>query len=128
MRKANQKRLLRGRFDRIFVNSFKTGDIGPDLCRKACEFRLEGRVSKRSGRPYRGGRSKDWLKEESEPSTDRRVEEAFGWTGIRIIRHEAVSQTGSFEVRFPDGRPVRFFTWRLSRPADAPRSPGQRHG
>ena len=25
---------------------------------------------------------------------------------IRIIRHEAVPQTGSFEVRFADGRPV----------------------
>ena len=28
---------------------------------------------------------------------------------IRIIRHEAVPQTGSFEVRFADGRPSRFF-------------------
>jgi hypothetical protein len=24
---------------------------------------------------------------------------------IRIIKHEAVPQCGSFEVRFPDGRP-----------------------
>ena len=38
---------------------------------------------------------------------------------IRIIRHEAVPQTGSFEVRFADGRPSRFFyfddvlAWRL---------------
>ena len=28
---------------------------------------------------------------------------------IRIIRHEAVSKSGSFEVRFADGRPSRFF-------------------
>jgi hypothetical protein len=28
---------------------------------------------------------------------------------IRIIRHEAVPKTGSFEVRFPDGRASRFF-------------------
>lgn len=28
---------------------------------------------------------------------------------IRIIRHEAVPQTGSYEVRFPDGRPPRYF-------------------
>ena len=28
---------------------------------------------------------------------------------IRIIRHEAVPQTGSFEVRFADGRPSRYF-------------------
>lgn len=28
---------------------------------------------------------------------------------IRIIRHEAVQQTGSFEVRFPDGRASVYF-------------------
>lgn len=31
--------------------------------------------------------------------------------GIRIIKHEAVPDTGSYEVRFPDGRPSRFFYW-----------------
>ena len=30
---------------------------------------------------------------------------------IRIIRHEAVPKTGSFEVRFADGRPSRYFYW-----------------
>ncbi len=30
---------------------------------------------------------------------------------IRIIKHERVPDTGSFEVRFPDGRPSRFFYW-----------------
>ena len=30
---------------------------------------------------------------------------------IRIIRHEAVPKTGSFEVRFADGRPSKFFYW-----------------
>jgi len=28
---------------------------------------------------------------------------------IRIIKHEAVPQTGSFEVRFADGRPSAYF-------------------
>jgi len=28
---------------------------------------------------------------------------------IRIIRHEVVTQSGSFEVRFTDGRPSRYF-------------------
>jgi hypothetical protein len=28
-------------------------------------------------------------------------------THIRIIKHEAVPDGGSFEVRFPDGRPSR---------------------
>jgi hypothetical protein len=30
---------------------------------------------------------------------------------IRIIPHEAVPRCGSFEVRFPDGRPSRVFYW-----------------
>ena len=40
---------------------------------------------------------------------------------IRIIPHEGVPKCGSFEVRFPDGRPSRYFYWddmpgRRSRP------------
>jgi hypothetical protein len=30
---------------------------------------------------------------------------------VRIIPHEAVPLCGSFEVRFPDGRPSRYFYW-----------------
>jgi hypothetical protein len=30
---------------------------------------------------------------------------------IRLIKHEAVPQCGSFEVRFPDGRPSKYFYW-----------------
>jgi hypothetical protein len=30
---------------------------------------------------------------------------------IRIIRHEAVPKRGSYEVRFPDGRPSKYFYW-----------------
>ena len=30
---------------------------------------------------------------------------------IRISPHEAVPRCGSFEVRFPDGRPSRFCYW-----------------
>jgi hypothetical protein len=30
---------------------------------------------------------------------------------VRLIKHEAVPQRGSFEVRFADGRPSRFFYW-----------------
>jgi bifunctional non-homologous end joining protein LigD len=62
MRKTNLERLLRGRPDGIFINPFETGAIGPDLFRKACEFGLEGLVSKRSDRPYRGGRCPHWIK------------------------------------------------------------------
>ena len=30
---------------------------------------------------------------------------------IRIVRHEPVPKSGSYEVRFPDGRPSKFFYW-----------------
>ena len=30
---------------------------------------------------------------------------------IRIIPHEAVPKCGSYEVRFSDGRPSRFYYW-----------------
>jgi len=55
MRKANLQRLLYRRPDGIFISDFERGEIGPDLFRKACEFGLEGLVSKRADRPYRGG-------------------------------------------------------------------------
>jgi ATP-dependent DNA ligase len=55
MRKANLARLLARRPDGIF-------EIGPDLFQQACKFGLEGLVSKRRDRPYRAGRSPDWVK------------------------------------------------------------------
>jgi bifunctional non-homologous end joining protein LigD len=42
--------------------SFEQGEIGPELFQKACDFSLEGIVSKPADRPYRAGRSKDWIK------------------------------------------------------------------
>jgi hypothetical protein len=30
---------------------------------------------------------------------------------VRLIKHEAVPRSGSYEVRFPDGRPSKFFYW-----------------
>jgi hypothetical protein len=30
---------------------------------------------------------------------------------VRLIKHEAVPKCGSFEVRFPDGRPSRYCYW-----------------
>ena len=61
-RKTSLDRLLHGRPDGIFVNPFEIGAIGPDLFRAACDMGLEGLVSKRSDRPYRGGRSQHWVK------------------------------------------------------------------
>ena len=62
MRKAHLERLLASRPDGIFISPFEQGEIGPDLFRAACNMGLEGLVSKRRDRPYRGGRSKDWMK------------------------------------------------------------------
>jgi bifunctional non-homologous end joining protein LigD len=62
MRKTNLARLLARRADGIFVAPFEQGEIGPDLFRKACEFGLEGLVSKHRDRAYRGGTSPNWLK------------------------------------------------------------------
>ena len=62
MRKTNLARLLARRPEGIFINPFEQGEIGPDLFRKACEFGLEGLVSKHRDRPYQAGRSKHWIK------------------------------------------------------------------
>jgi ATP-dependent DNA ligase len=62
MRKANLERLLARRPEGIFLGPFEQGEIGPDLFRKACEFGLEGLVSKHRDRPYQSGRSKHWIK------------------------------------------------------------------
>jgi ATP-dependent DNA ligase len=62
MRKTNLARLLARRPEGIFIAPFEQGEIGPDLFRKACEFGLEGLVSKNRDRAYRAGRSPNWLK------------------------------------------------------------------
>jgi bifunctional non-homologous end joining protein LigD len=78
MRKVNLERLLRGRPDGIFINPFEIGAVGPDLFRAACNMGLEGLVSKRSDRPYRGGKSPHWVKvkNRTHPAMTR-VMEAF---------------------------------------------------
>lgn len=62
MRKVNLDRLLRRYPEGIFLAPFETGEIGPDLFRKGCEFGLEGIVSKHRERPYRAGRCDHWRK------------------------------------------------------------------
>ena len=71
-------RLLARRPDGIFVAPFEQGEIGPDLFRAACNMGLEGLVSKRVDRPYRGGRSPDWVKVKNRkhPAMER-VKDAF---------------------------------------------------
>jgi bifunctional non-homologous end joining protein LigD len=62
MRKTNLARLLTRRPDGIFIAPFEQGEIGRDLFRKACEFGLEGLVSKHRDRQYRAGTSPNWVK------------------------------------------------------------------
>jgi bifunctional non-homologous end joining protein LigD len=78
MRKTNLARLLARRPDGIFVAPFEQGEIGLDLFRAACNMGLEGLVSKRVNRPYRGGRSPDWVKVKNRkhPAMER-VKDAF---------------------------------------------------
>ncbi len=78
LRKTNLARLLARRPDGIFVAPYEQGEIGPDLFRAACNMRLEGLVSKRVDRPYRGGRSPDWVKVKNRkhPAMER-VKDAF---------------------------------------------------
>ena len=77
MRKTNLDRLLARRPDGIFVAQFEQGEIGPDLFRAACNMGLEGLVSKRRDRPYRAGRSRDWIKikNRTHPATSRVMED-----------------------------------------------------
>jgi bifunctional non-homologous end joining protein LigD len=78
LRKTNLARLLARRPNGIFVAPFEQGEIGPDLFRAACDLGLEGLVSKRRDRPYRAGRSADWIKvkNRTHPAMER-VREAF---------------------------------------------------
>ena len=62
LRKNNLSRFLARRSEGIFISEFEQGEIGPDLFRKACEFGIEGMVSKRRDSPYRAGRSPAWVK------------------------------------------------------------------
>jgi bifunctional non-homologous end joining protein LigD len=78
MRKANLAGLLARRPDGIFLSEFEVGEIGPDLFREACQFGLEGLVSKHRDRPYRGGRQKRWIKVKNRKHLAfDRVKEAF---------------------------------------------------
>jgi ATP-dependent DNA ligase len=55
-----------GQISRICSRAAPTASLwrhfGPDLFVAACNMGLEGMVSKRVDRPYRAGRSKDWVK------------------------------------------------------------------
>jgi bifunctional non-homologous end joining protein LigD len=80
MRKTNLARLLRRRPDGIFVAPFEVGEIGPDLFRAACRMGLEGLVSKRRDRAYRGGPCRHWVKIKNRESRAMRRAAEVDWS------------------------------------------------
>ncbi len=60
-----RKARLRGALDfggTVRFNPHRRGEHGEELYREACRKGLEGVIAKRADSPYRGGRSRDWLK------------------------------------------------------------------
>ena len=55
-------RLLRRAGDRIRLSQHLDGADGDTVFQHACRMGLEGIVAKRRDRPYRSGRSPDWIK------------------------------------------------------------------
>ena len=47
---------------------------------------------------------------ELRPLKSRKAEEAVA-DRVRIIKHEAALKCGSYEVRYSDGRPSKYFYW-----------------
>jgi bifunctional non-homologous end joining protein LigD len=78
LRKNQLARLLSRRVGGVQLAPFEQGKIGPDLFKAACTHGLEGLVSKRRDRPYRAGKSPDWIKVKNpkHPAMTR-VKEAF---------------------------------------------------
>ena len=61
-RKARLKKLLAKSGDGIQFNPHMEGDTGPAMFKHVCELGFEGIVSKHRYRPYRAGRSANWIK------------------------------------------------------------------
>ena len=61
-------------------------------------------------KPNRGIRHSDhWIKAKNRQHHARVLDQFLMPGRIRIIRHEPVPQSGSYEVRFADGRASRFY-------------------
>jgi bifunctional non-homologous end joining protein LigD len=63
----------------MFIAPFEQGEIGPDLFREACVMGPEV-VSKRRDRPYRAGRSPDWVKVKNPASPAMTRAEDIEWS------------------------------------------------
>jgi bifunctional non-homologous end joining protein LigD len=61
-RRAKLARLLRGAGHGVELSDHMEGNDGEAAFRHACAMGLEGIVAKRRDKPYRSGRSPDWVK------------------------------------------------------------------
>ena len=61
-RRSKLARLLRGAGHGVQLSDHMEGNDGEAAFRHACAMGLEGIVAKRRDRPYRSGRSPDWIK------------------------------------------------------------------
>jgi ATP-dependent DNA ligase len=78
-RKTNLDRLLRGRAPMAFSSiRLRSAPLVPIFSWPHAKSGLEGMVSKRSDRPYRGGRSPHWIKVKNrQHHAFERVRESF---------------------------------------------------
>ena len=76
-RRRKLARLLRGAGHGVQLSGHMEGNDGEAAFRHACEMGLEGIVAKRRDKPYRSGRSPDWLKVKNPdaPAAMRLIEE-----------------------------------------------------
>ena len=85
----------------ILLSEDYTGD-GAELFRIACEQELEGIVSKRLDKPYRGGRSRSWLK------TKCVLSDAFVIIGHQPSSGARRTTIGALHVATFDGQVLRY--------------------
>jgi bifunctional non-homologous end joining protein LigD len=80
VRKATLASVLAKAAPGLRLNEHIEHDDGETVFRHACKLGLEGIVSKRTGSPYRSGRSPDWLKMKNPnaPAVKREAEEDWG--------------------------------------------------
>jgi bifunctional non-homologous end joining protein LigD len=79
VRKATLANIIARAGHGIWFNDHIEEEDGEAVFRHACQFGLEGIVSKRKGSPYRSGRSRDWLKMKNPACAAVKREEEEDW-------------------------------------------------
>jgi bifunctional non-homologous end joining protein LigD len=74
-------RVLRGAGHGVQLSDHMEGNDGDAVFRHACEMGLEGIVAKRRDKPYRSGRSPDWVKVKN-PAAPAATRWFLGWSEL----------------------------------------------